>query len=286
MVKDDPPLRRALGPRCPDEVLVQHLEHPAAGEPRDRGGVGDAQHDGRQHAVRGTVPARGVEPAEMDGEGEHEQRPDHEGRNRDARHAEGRRRVVDPSVAADGRKSAERDADEQRERERERAELGGDRELVGDDLVDGAVGVLERRSQVALDETAEIIEVLFPERLVEPVMRLEVAQDLRGHRLLRRERTTGHESNHEERRRDDEEQREQRLQEARRDETKHGSGVRWQIAERRQGGIDSDFPGSAAKPSRSSGVGTRCSTVISSRSRCACTDGCPTGSGSSPSPSD
>ena len=76
-----------------------------------------------------------------------------------------------------------------------------------------------------MQQAAEIVEVLPGERLVQAVVRLEVAQDLLRHGLLRRERPARHEPQHEKRGGDDEVQREQGLQQARRDETQHGGPV-------------------------------------------------------------
>jgi len=107
---------------------------------------------------------------------------------------------------------------------RKRAEFERHGELVADDLVDRAVGILEGRPEVAPRDAAEVGEVLSPEGLVEAVVRLDVFQDLRRDGLLRGERPAGDKAHHEERRRDDDEQDRNCFQQPSGDEAKHGRG--------------------------------------------------------------
>ena len=53
------------------------------------------------------------------------------------------REVVRPAVVAERGEDAERDADQHRQREGHDAELDGDADAIGDDVVDAAVRELE-----------------------------------------------------------------------------------------------------------------------------------------------
>jgi hypothetical protein len=68
------------------------------------------------------------------------------------------------------------------------------------------LGYLNDGPRSPCSEAAEVVEVLPVERLVEAVVRLEVAENLGGDGLFRGEGAAGHEPDHEERRRDDDPQ--------------------------------------------------------------------------------
>src|SRR5664279_679099 len=67
VVENDADLGGAFGAGGADIILVEHLEHAAAGEAGNVGGIDAAKGQAGQHAVDGRVPAGGVEPAEVDG---------------------------------------------------------------------------------------------------------------------------------------------------------------------------------------------------------------------------
>ena len=181
---------------------------------------------------------------QVDGEGEHRQRTHDEGRHADADHGERRAQVVDPGVFPHGGDDAGGETEREGEGEGEQAEFERDGQLVGDDFVDGAVGVFERRSEVAVRQAAEIAEVLPVKGLVQAVVRLEVAEDLRRHGFLRRERTARHETDHEERGRDDHEQDGNRLKQAAGDEAKHREEVSVKVRVKGRGDEET-FPAGA-----------------------------------------
>jgi hypothetical protein len=150
--------------------------------------------------------------------------------------------VVDPGVFPHGGDDAGGEPEHEGNGEGEQAEFERDGQLVRDDFVDGAVGVFERRPEVAVRQAAEVVEVLPVERLVQSVVRLEVTEDFGRHGLLRRERTARHETDHEERGRDDHEQDGNRLQQAAGDEAKHRKEVSVNVRAKGRGDEET-FPG-------------------------------------------
>src|SRR3954467_3918595 len=86
------------------------------------------------------------------------------------------------------------------------------------------IGVFERGAEAALKGVAEVGGVLAPERLIESVVRLEVAQNLGWNGLFRRERSAGRKAQHEEGRRDNDEQDRDGLEQAAGDEAEHFGG--------------------------------------------------------------
>ncbi len=242
----------ALGPGGADVVLVEHLEHAAAGEARDVGGVNETEGKRGQDAVLGEIPAGGVHPAQLQGEEEDEERAHDKGGHADADHGEGGGGVVDAGVFLHRGDDAEGNADGEGDEDGPEAEFEGGGKFVGEDLVDGAVGVFERGAEVDAEggvdvvvgaavlggvgeeapggeflrgDVPEVGAVLVEEGLIEAVVRLEVALDFRGDGFLGGEGAAGHESQHEKRRRDDDEQDGDRLQEAAKDEAEHGKLV-------------------------------------------------------------
>ena len=97
-----------------------------------------------------------------------------------------------------------------------------DREAHGqaarDELADGEVAELERRTEVAVQQSAHVAPELHVDRLVEPVGRLEVGADLRRQRLFLVERPAGRQPRQQEGQRDDERERRYRAEEAPQDE--------------------------------------------------------------------
>jgi len=63
------------------------------------------------------------------------------------------------------------------------AELERRGQLAGDDFVDRAIRIFEGRPQFAAHEMAEIGQVLFPDRLIQAIVCLEVMKHLGRHRF-------------------------------------------------------------------------------------------------------
>lgn len=196
MFGDDAEFGGSLGAGGADEVLVEDFEHAAAGEAGEVSGVNQTKGEGRKDAVRGVIPAGGVEPAQVDGEEQDEEGAHDEGGHADADHGEGGGGVVPKGVFFDGSEDTERDAEEEGDEEGEAAQLEGDGEGGGDDLVDGAIGVTVGRAEVDAEggveveamaetpggetsggEVEEVGAVLVEEGAVEAVVGLDVAHD-------------------------------------------------------------------------------------------------------------
>src|SRR5262249_41998721 len=92
------------------------------------------------------------------------------------------------------------------------AQPGGDREAAPDQLVDREVLVLEGRTEIALQDVAEVAQVLLSERFVEVVDALEARLDLGGNRLLGAEWPAPRQPDEEEGDGDDEEDRRHRAE--------------------------------------------------------------------------
>jgi hypothetical protein len=69
----------ALGAGGADEILVEDVEHAAAGETGDVGGVEEAEDERRENAVDGLIPAGGVDPAEVYPKKQDKERTEDEG---------------------------------------------------------------------------------------------------------------------------------------------------------------------------------------------------------------
>jgi hypothetical protein len=91
--------------------------------------------------------------------------------------------VILPAPAPRRGEKTERNSHAQGEAKRRRAQRQRDRQALRDDVADRMVAVLERRPEIAVQDAAEVAEVLLPERLVEVVLGAQVALDFRRRRL-------------------------------------------------------------------------------------------------------
>src|SRR5262249_41067126 len=150
----------------------------------------------------------GRQQSPMNGKAHGQERPDDQARHADDKNGEKTADVVTPLAAAHGGVEDERNADAFGEAEGEEAESHRDGQSLGDDVVDGVVAILKRGTEVAHDQSSlepvhlsvlvpviadsEVAEVLLVERLVEVILGLEIALDLRGSgRALPVERPSG-----------------------------------------------------------------------------------------------
>jgi hypothetical protein len=150
-----------------DEVLAQHVEHAAAGDPRDQRGGVQAEREGGKHEGRGAVHAGGGKPAQLEGEEQHEEQPQPEDRHRDAEDGEQGEHVVPEGAAAD------RGGDARREAEGERHRHAGERELqrvaeAAQHLPQHGLPADERHAEVANDGALQPQRVLHEHRAIEP----------------------------------------------------------------------------------------------------------------------
>ena len=119
-------------------------------------------------------PAR-RDPTEAEREDPDEDRADHERRDRDPQPRHQHRGVVGRGVVAHGRNDPERDADPDGDQHREQADAGGGGKEVGDDLADTPGDVLVRRTEVEAGyDRGQVVDVLLRQRLVEPVLAIEL----------------------------------------------------------------------------------------------------------------
>ena len=115
------------------------------------------------------------QPAELDRERPLEHQAEEEDRDRDAEQRDHQARVVEPGAVALGRHEAERDPERDREHHRRDRELDRRREAVRELVGDGS-----RRddavAEVAVGGLLQVVPVLQPDRLVEPVLVADLAR--------------------------------------------------------------------------------------------------------------
>jgi hypothetical protein len=87
-------------------------------------------------------------------------------------------------VIISGEEDANRKCDAYGKGQREDPEQGRDRKGRGNDIRDRSIGVFVGRTQVTLDESFEVTEVLADQRVVEVVFRGNVRQYLRRETLF------------------------------------------------------------------------------------------------------
>ncbi len=118
-----------------------------------------------------------------------------------------------------------RKSDQKRDEQRPERKLSGNRKRLADQFVHGPVRVLEGGAEIALQQAAEIIEVLPIHGFVHAVIGFEILADFGRDIFLRVERPAGRQADHEKSdRRDDQEHRDH-LQDAARDETEHADSL-------------------------------------------------------------
>ena len=216
---------QALRPGRAHVVLVEHLQHGRAGEPRQQPDGVERQHQGRQHEVRDGVGERrplpgqqgvhrveaghsggrgvgGREPSgarrevELVGEDVERDHRQPERRHGDAHHRHQAQRAVGEVPAPHGRDDPEADADEDRRHDRADGDLQG-RGHRGGQVRDHRAVRLLGLAEVTVHEVGEVGQVLRGQRPVEPVVGAVGRHDRRvGRGLLpqvRRHRVAGHE---------------------------------------------------------------------------------------------
>ncbi|MNH01952.1 hypothetical protein D3C79_611780 [compost metagenome] len=200
MAQYDVTQRQALGAGGADEVGVHGLDHAAAHDARDGGDVVHHHAKHRQHHELhpSPLPAPGGEPAKVDAEEEHQQGRQHEARDHHPGHGRRHQQIVDDGVLFERRYGAEDGPQHHRQHEGRRANLGRDRQRLADQIVDAEVLVLEGGTQIALQQVAQIGEVLHAYGLVQAVFGLDVGQDFRRQGAFAGKGVTRSETHHEE----------------------------------------------------------------------------------------
>src|SRR6202020_1732634 len=106
------------------------------------------------------------------------------------------------------------DADETGEDQRCGAEPGGNRKGMREKLSDRKVAPSETRAEIAAREAGEIIEILPPERLIEPVEPAQILHDARIERPFEVERAARRNADQKESDRDDRKERRHGIKQA------------------------------------------------------------------------
>ena len=223
--EDDPQAGGALGLGRADVILREDVEHPAAREPRNVRRVKEPKRHRRQHHVAGkklvaveSTPAGGREPAKLQRENQHEQRPHHERRQANADHRQRRGDVVDVRVGAQRGDDPEQNAQAKRDAHRKEAELGRHGKFLADDFADSAVRVFERLQR---GQVGDVLDELFVQRLVEVELFVQQLANLGGHLFVLVERPARSQAAHEERHRRYAKQNRDGLEQSAEDELEH-----------------------------------------------------------------
>ncbi|MNS45430.1 hypothetical protein D3C72_778970 [compost metagenome] len=192
--------RQPLGAGGTDEVGVHGLNHAATHDAGDGGDVVHHHAEHRQHHELhpAPLPASRREPAQIDTEEEHQQGCQHEARDHHPCHGRRHQQIVDEGVLFQGRNGAERNPQRDRQQEGDRANLGGDRQRLTHQIIDGEVLVLEGGPQIALDQVAQIGEVLHADGLVQAIFGLDVGKHFRRQGAFAGKGVTRCETHHEE----------------------------------------------------------------------------------------
>ncbi len=202
VAEEDAAFADALGASGADEVGAHHLDHRGAHQARDDGDLRQGQRDDRQEQVVEVHPseieAAGGEPFQVDAEQHGEQRTGHERGDGDADHGDAHHRVVGKRVLPDGGEHAEQDAEEHGDGDREQTDGQRDGQALAQQLADVLVVENHGGAEVALHHFAQIVEILFLDRLVEAEAGLEVGFDRRGQHAFGRVRVAGRRAHHEE----------------------------------------------------------------------------------------
>ena len=193
-------LGQALRARGAHEVLLQHLEHARAREPRDVRRVGRGERERGQDQVAPAPEARDGQPAELEREDDDAAAaPITKLGSEMPTSASAHGRVVEPRARPERRDDAERDARADREREREEAEpeAHGDRRARGGRRRSGPGTLSEgprlpsstRRSHVHAEEVERAARARRTARAARPrpaaLRRARRANGLPGARYMR-----------------------------------------------------------------------------------------------------
>ncbi len=179
--------RHALGARRRHILLLQLVEQIGAQAADHPGGAGEANDDDRDPKMRedrerlsgaprrveiARVHQAADRQAEIDvGEIEQHQR-EKKVRRRQAEKADEGQRVVAPAVLVRRRVDADREGDDIGEDDGCHRDDDGEEQAIADDVANRQV-VGEGVAEIALQQAGHPVEILFPDRLVETVLRLE-----------------------------------------------------------------------------------------------------------------
>ena len=150
---------------------------------QDRGEVetdGDrGQGEAAQMADEALAVARRRQPAELEAEEEDQQQPEQERGHREGDHREQPDHVVGGAVSPQRRDHRQRNRDHDRDRHRVDQQVDGHRDLVGDQRADRRL-LGDRVAEVERHRAGDEVGVLGDQRLIEPELRVQGRDRLRG----------------------------------------------------------------------------------------------------------
>src|SRR3954452_24558470 len=114
----------------------------------------------------------------MDGESHDQEWTDHKPGNTNSQQGQETADVVAPTAPARGGVKTEWYADPFRKQKSQRPERQRDGQPLFDNIGDGVVSIFVRRAEVAVQQVAEIAEILPPHGFVEMIFRLDMPLDL------------------------------------------------------------------------------------------------------------
>jgi len=174
---------------------------------RDFAGEEQAEGDGRQNHVPRRFPQADGQQFPFDGEKQDQQRRDDKSGHANGQRGQKTAGIIRPSPAPGCGEKTDRQPDAHRKPERQGAEQHGDRQSLCDDVIDRMIAIFERDTEVAVRQIAQVAEVLFPDRFIEMIFRLQGALDFRRRRrALAVKRPAGSEMHQGKRQRADDQQ--------------------------------------------------------------------------------
>lgn len=120
----------------------------------------------------------GLGDAELEREEVLDEEAQHEGRHGDQHQCQAEQTAVPEGLGLEARDDAERDPGDHGEDEGEDRQSDGDRVGIGDDFGDRTLRS-DLRAEVALEQIAQVVQILLPDRLVQSQIRLQCG-DLRS----------------------------------------------------------------------------------------------------------
>ena len=209
MPGEDPRGRQTLGLGGPQIVGIDDLQHGAAHQAGKVGHGPEAQHQRRDQHVRDRAPARHRQQGKPEDVVQLHKRQlpqggEHETWHRNAKNDEEHDQDVGQFVAIERGQRAPQDAAERCKDDGQDSERCRDREVLPDDVVHLPVLLGERNPEVTSGQVSQVDDVLLGQRLIQPVLGLEILADFRGYGPVAAHRIARHRMHGQERRRGDE----------------------------------------------------------------------------------
>ena len=163
-------LAQALGPGGGDVVLLQHIQHLGADEPGEHGGGAEGQGDRGQHGAGPAGPEGHRQDAPLQTHEVLQQGGHHEVGHTDAQHGNDHGEIVNAAVMLPGGYDTQRQAHQKSQQHRLDTNEQGGTQPAEDDVGHRTAGVEERGTQVAPDQVAQVLDILYRNRIIEAVL--------------------------------------------------------------------------------------------------------------------